>query len=156
MCLGCMPNTGIYVNAYMHKNYLKTKVLCKKNRFLSKDLKRYYVAPLFNHTSTTHVRPGIQIDRFCNQLYQKILSHKDGDWKNECKILLQKNVLHNLCDGWKVFWNYLVNIQKNIWESNFVGKQVISGRTNKEKQTGSTGCIKLQNFEGTYFMDGHS
>ena len=26
MCLECMNNTGIYVNAGMHKNYLKTKV----------------------------------------------------------------------------------------------------------------------------------
>ena len=26
MCLGCMPNTGIYVCAGMRKNYLKTKV----------------------------------------------------------------------------------------------------------------------------------
>ena len=26
MCLECMPNTGIYDNADMHKNYLKTKV----------------------------------------------------------------------------------------------------------------------------------
>ena len=25
MCLGCMPNMGIYGNADMHKNYLKTK-----------------------------------------------------------------------------------------------------------------------------------
>ena len=30
MCLGCIPNTGIYVNAGMHKNYFKAKVFMRK------------------------------------------------------------------------------------------------------------------------------
>ena len=61
MCLGCMPNTGIYVNVGMHKNYLKTKVFMQKNRFLSKDWRIFYVALTLNHTSIALVRPGIQI-----------------------------------------------------------------------------------------------
>ena len=61
MCLGCMPNKGIYVNVGMHKNYLKTKVFMQKNRFLSKDWRIFYVALTLNHTSIALVQPGIQI-----------------------------------------------------------------------------------------------
>ena len=61
MSLGCMPNTGIYVSAGMHKNYLKTKVFMQKSRFLSKDRRIFYVALILNLYSTGLVRPGIQI-----------------------------------------------------------------------------------------------
>ena len=61
MCLGCIPNMGIYVVAGMHKNYLKTKVFMQRNRFLSKDRRIFYVALILNLISTTLVRPGIQI-----------------------------------------------------------------------------------------------
>ena len=37
------------------------KFLCRRNRFLLKRERRCFVAPLFNQTSTAHVRFGIQI-----------------------------------------------------------------------------------------------
>ena len=61
MFIGCIPNTGNCVNSGMHKIYLKAKVIMWKNRFLSKGWRRFYAALLFDHTSTGHVWPGIQM-----------------------------------------------------------------------------------------------
>ena len=37
------------------------KFLCRRNWFLLKGERRFFVAPLFNQTETAHVRSGIQI-----------------------------------------------------------------------------------------------
>ena len=62
MCLECMPNTGIYVNVSMHKNYLKTKVF-----FVEKQIP---VERLEDILCSTYVKP--HFDRACAASYPDI------------------------------------------------------------------------------------
>ena len=57
-----MPIRGIYCNAGLHKNYLKTKVFIQKKRVLFQKFKEAFKL-LFSHISTTHVRCGVQIQK---------------------------------------------------------------------------------------------
>ena len=70
MCLGCMPNTGINVSAYMHKNYLKTKVFMQKKQVPVERLKEILCSTLIQpHVDHAYAawypdRPILQLASF--------------------------------------------------------------------------------------------
>ena len=110
MCLGCMPNMWIYVNAGMHKKYLKTKGFMQKNRFLSKDWRMFYVALISNHTSTAlRDTPFLQLASFEEIFRQgmrlKIQIQNPTAKQSFCMILMVD--IHNY-------------IQKNVCKSTFL------------------------------------
>ena len=110
MCLGCMPNMQIYVNASMHKKYLKTKVFMQDNRLLSKDWRMLYVALISNHTSIalrdTLFLQLASFEGICTQGMRLEMQMQNSTAKQSFSMILMVDI-HNY-------------IQKNVCKSTFL------------------------------------
>ena len=75
-------------------------------------------------------------------LFEDTFTHAIGN--TNAKLYCKTKFLHNSCGGWKLFWNYLVNIQRNVCESVFLSFVLASANAKKVVPTSAPKYVQHQ------------
>ena len=92
------------------------KFLCRRNRFLLKGERRFFDCACAVWYQDNNKKYAV----FAISFIWRTSQARNAIGNTSAKLYCKAEILHNSCGGWKVFYNYLINILKNVCDRTFL------------------------------------